>query len=760
MSEAVRLGFCTDNIAGVLTLDSTIQSVSGNTSGGGTLDLPNFTVDSDGNTVIKGTLDVNSSTILRGDVTVLGTLTSGGSGGGGSTSINLPGASTLGSLTVSRTLDVSGTATVDSLLVKTGTTLQTLTVANSASVAAISVTGESTLNSTSVTSLTASGNSSLTTLGVSGTTTLTNLVVTGSTTIPSLTLPGNISLTSLTTGSLNATGATSLNTVTANSSTFSTVTVTGASNLDTLSTISSSTGSLRVTNNSTLNGLTAGNTRLTSLDISGRADISGALTVYGAATFLNPTGITFPNNNRLLVNSSGTLLVNGAAITGGSSSFPQDISGTTLSIGTGKMTVDSTGNIRSQGNVDISGNIKIRGNEDLSGTLTVYGVASFLNPSGITFPNNNSLLVNSTGTLLVNGAAITGGGTAVFPQDISGTTLSIGTGNVKIASSGNTDISGTLTVYGRTNFLDSSGIFLSNNTLNINSSGTLLVNGVPLAGSSGTYPQDITASSLDISSGKFRVLPTGQTTIRSSLDVTGITTLNGVDISGTRFNVYEGPTRVLYYDYVSHQTNINNLTLNPTGSFQAGSDGTNSLIQIVAGSPTINLINTRAANTVCYNRTAGGTALAVNNLGSGAINSTNPLVTIGNMTTIATLPNNPLLTNDLVLSGNMFIDGNITYTGTSSGQSGTGTSYVWTDISAAIASQFSGTGATSYLDVSAGITGVAGISGTATTTLGGFTGNYVPTTATNAEIIRTLNMIISNQNRIIAALLNRKTSGP
>jgi len=466
-------------------------------------------------------------------------------------------------------------------------------------------------------------------------------------------------------------------------------------------------------------------------------DVSGNLLVRGRSTFLDASGIFFTGNNYLNVRN-GTLLVNGATISSGSSgAYPSDISGTSLNISK-TFTVDSSGNT------------------DISGTLVVHNPAIFLDPGGIYLANDRVSI--RYGVLQVNGVPVSSGGSGTYPSDISGTSLNI-SNTFKVISSGNTDISGTLTVYGRATFTDSSGIYFSNNNrLVVNSTGTLLVNGAPISGGSGSYPQDITASSLNMSSGKFIVTNTGKTSITSSLDVSGISYLNGgTDITG-RFNVYQGSTRVLYYDYGQNETIINNLAINPSGSFQAGSSGANSLIQILAGGSTVSLVNAQSANTICYPNTNNGVALAVKNTGiTGAVNSTNPLITIGDMASLN--DSAKLLTNDLVLKGNMYVEGNIQYTGTLTGQAGTG-GLGWSDISAAIASQFTGAGATGYLNVTNGVTGITGITNPVSATYGGFTGNYVPNTASTAEIIRTLNMIISNQNRIIAALLNKPTSGP
>jgi UDP-3-O-[3-hydroxymyristoyl] glucosamine N-acyltransferase len=513
-------------------------------------------------------------------------------------------------------------------------------------------------------------------------------------------------------------------------------------------------------------------------------DVSGNLLVKGRATFLDSSGIFFTGNNYLNV-QNGSLLVNGTPVQTGGSSYPLDISGVTLNI-SNAFIVDSSGNTTISGNTDISGNTTISGNTyisgntdilenttisgntDISGTLVVHSQATFLDSSGIFFRENNYLNVQN-GSLLVNGTPLQTGGSS-YPSDISGTTLNI-SNTFTVDSSGNTDISGTLVVHSPATFLDPGGIYLASDNLSV-SNGVLQLNGAPVSsGGSGSYPQDITAASLDVSSGKFHVYSTGQTHVGSSLDVSGISYLNGgADITG-RFNIFQGTTKVLYYDYSGNQTYVNNLTVNPTGSFQAGSSGANSLIQILAGGSTVSLVNAQSANTICYPNTNNGVALAVRNTGiAGAINSTNPLVTIGDMTSL----NDPLklLLNDLVLKGNMYVEGNIQYTGSLTGQAGTG-GLGWSDISAAIASELIGV---NYLDISAGISidgagantgtnaGIAGITNTVIQTYDGFTGSYLkpinPNQASTGDIINTLNMIIAKQNRIIAALLNKPNSGP
>jgi len=93
MSESTRLGFCNDNIAGVLTLNSTIQSLAGVSD---PLNGNTFSVDTDGNTIIYGTLDVSGKSQIFGGLNLYGdfflngtSIFGGGGGGGGSGGLEL-----------------------------------------------------------------------------------------------------------------------------------------------------------------------------------------------------------------------------------------------------------------------------------------------------------------------------------------------------------------------------------------------------------------------------------------------------------------------------------------------------------------------------------------------------------------------------------------------------------------------------------------------------------------------------------------------
>jgi hypothetical protein len=300
-------------------------------------------------------------------------------------------------------------------------------------------------------------------------------------------------------------------------------------------------------------------------------------------------------------------------------------------------------------------------------------------------------------------------------------------------------------------------------------SASLLINGIAITGSSfnGTVNGPLTVSGLSSLNGGINVGGTSQNP-NCNINNLGVLTTKGIiippnSVPGT-INVNSGKFAV--------NSNGTLQLLNTTGTIGLLYDGTGTKIN---DSLTLGTSTTPASLTV--NGPASTTAITVTNStfninrptinrmkcfgnGDSAVQiedksaGTAPYLTVGDITGIL----NPQ-TYATVIRGDVFVSGVLTSSGVSSSKPN------WSDISSAVAVQFSGTGSVSYLDVSAGITAGTPITGLGSTNTvranyNNFNGNYLSNNATSAEVIRSLNMVISQQNRIIAALLNRQTSGP
>ena len=221
-------------------------------------------------------------------------------------------------------------------------------------------------------------------------------------------------------------------------------------------------GTLNVTGETNLNGLTAGATTVDSLKSNGNAEVGGTLDVTGKATLkgglavtggtetdtLNVTGAATVGslkvvkdaeldgnltvkgelsaaNNKFGVNGDGNIRTTGSANIGGSTTIGGLLTVTDNANITGNATVG--GGLGVTGNATVGGGLGVTGNATVGGTLNVTNLSTLgggLTVSGQTKLNND---------LTVNGSA-----------EIDGN-LKIGSGNFTVdAANGNTVVKGSL----------------------------------------------------------------------------------------------------------------------------------------------------------------------------------------------------------------------------------------------------------------------------------------------------------------------------
>ena len=474
----------------------------------------------------------------------------------------------------------------------------------------------------------------------------------------------------------------------------------------------------------------AGATSLKILDVSGATSLK-SLVVSGITNLniLNINGIIQQNGYYFSLDAFGNLVLSGGAFssTSGISNF------NSINVNN-NCTVSSTGKTSIKGAVDISNSLIVTGATSLN-TIDVSGKTSIKGPVDI----SNSLIV--TGATNLNGLDISSR-FRVYPTgqiqslDVSSniilgrnTLTTIGTdtsasllinGIAITGSSFNGTVNGPLTVTGLST-LNSINVGGSsqNPNCNINNAGVLTIKGINI-------PPNSTPGTINVNSGKFTVNSNG--------------TLQLLNTAGTPGLIYDGLGATIY-------DSLTLGTANKPAPFTVNGPSNRTVISVT--DQIFNINRPTVTRMTCVGD--GSTAVQIE-----PTTGTSPYLTVGNITSL-NLPN--LANYATVIRGDVYISGTLTSTGVSSSNPS------WSDISAAVAVQFSGANSVSYLDVSAGITAGTAIQGLGSTNTlranyNNFNGNYLSDNATSAEIIRALNMVISQQNRIIAALLNKRTTGP
>ena len=599
--------------------------------------------------------------------------------------------------------------------------------------------------------LTVAGATSLKILDVSGATSLKSLVVSGITNLNILNINGIIQQNGyyfsldafgnlvLSGGAFSSTsGISNFNSINVNNN--CTVSSTGKTSIK---------GAVDISNSLIVTGATSLNT----IDVSGKTsikgplDISNSLIVTGATSLngvtssnltvagltnlniLNIIGIIQQNGFYFSLDTFGNLVLSGGAFrsTSGISNF------NSINVNN-NCTVSSTGKTSIKGAVDISNSLIVTGATSLN-TIDVSGKTSIKGPVDI----SNSLIV--TGATNLNGLDISSR-FRVYPTgqiqslDVSSniilgrnTLTTIGTdtsasllinGIAITGSSFNGTVNGPLTVTGLST-LNSINVGGSsqNPNCNINNAGVLTIKGINI-------PPNSTPGTINVNSGKFTVNSNG--------------TLQLLNTAGTPGLIYDGLGATIY-------DSLTLGTANKPAPFTVNGPSNRTVISVT--DQIFNINRPTVTRMTCVGD--GSTAVQIE-----PTTGTSPYLTVGNITSL-NLPN--LANYATVIRGDVYISGTLTSTGVSSSNPS------WSDISAAVAVQFSGANSVSYLDVSAGITAGTAIQGLGSTNTlranyNNFNGNYLSDNATSAEIIRALNMVISQQNRIIAALLNKRTTGP
>lgn len=183
--------------------------------------------------------------------------------------------------------------------------------------------------------------------------------------------------------------------------------------------------------------------------------------------YLKDTGTLFFGTNTIAVNSTGTLLVNGAAVSGGN---PFDQTLNTSSHVTFQSV--TAGNIYARETIEFG--------TSANPPIIEYDTAQNINRLKITNVNSGGIILDS-GANLINFS-----GKARFSQEIQATTT---TSNLTINASGITPVSGKVANLGSSNnpwenlYLSNTGtVYLGTSTISISNTGSLLVNGGPVTG--------------------------------------------------------------------------------------------------------------------------------------------------------------------------------------------------------------------------------------------------------------------------------------
>ena len=426
-----------------------------------------------------------------------------------------------------------------------------------------------------------------------------------------------------------------------------------------------------ITNNLTFNDIeiTSGNSLSTGdniVNVSGNATIEGTLTTGNQAVSI--AGDATGGGN--LTCGSGTLDVNGDFnITGNTtfSSATSNIGGNFTATGaaltnTGAIIFDGMGTINANGKN--LGDIQIDTNRSLSdaltcGNLTINNLATLT--TGANDLTCNNLLLNGTGTLLASGQGA-GNSITINGSATGSGILTCGTGAITIngdldihtftASSGNTTLTGNLTVGGT---FDANG-------------GTFIFDGNTTLGSNGLVFNEI-----QINNGDFLVIGNNSITVNGDATINGIfdssgqiaggntTTINGV-VSGT--GTLTGGSQAITIGSI---TSLGTLTggagaidINGNATittFNEGAGNTN-----LGGDFAVTNFTDNATGTLIFD--GAGTTIDANgqNLGNIEITTDRTLsdaLTCGNLTiTAGTLT---IANNDLTVNGNLYCNGTLDF---------------------------------------------------------------------------------------------------
>lgn len=544
-----------------------------------------------------------------------------------------------GATTLSNTFSVTGSSTLANTLGVTGST----TLANT-----LAVTGAVTLaNTLSVTNTASFSN----TLGVIGATTLANtLAVTGATT-----LANTLGVTGATTlaNTLSVTGAVTLantlgvtGTVTAN-----VISITGAA---TLANTVGITGAATLANTLAVTGaVTLANT----LAVTGTVTLANTVGITGAVTLANTVGITGA------LTSSNTITITGLATFNGGTSITGSTSLTSLNVGSGAFTANSTQvKISSTTSLDANGSIGTAGQVLTSNGSTVYwntittlgagngltsnathysvfansGIVS--NATGTFVLANNGIIANSSGVFVNAGTGLLANSSGLY---VNASAITVGT----IPSATLADSGVSAGVYGNTSAypivtIDAKGRVTS-------ASYQTVAVPVTTAGSN-TNIQFNDSGSLGGSAGFTFDKTTNNVSVANTLTV-GTATINSTTFSGSANN-----TTYLNGQLASYYTNATNLdtgtlsaTRLPSSGATAGTYGTGSLIPVVTVDATgrVTSISTTASTPGAAQPGGANTNIQFNDSGSlGGIaglsfNKTSNTLSVGATTLNSTMWN-------------------------------------------------------------------------------------------------------------------------
>jgi glucan-binding YG repeat protein len=259
--------------------------------------------------------------------------------------------------------------------------------------------------------------------------------------------------------------------------------------------------------------------------------------------------------------------------------------------------------------------------------------------------------------------------------------------------------------------------------------GTLVVIGDPLDGASiirGDGSIQLNTVYLSSENGIFSAngIPVvGSRSFTTDLSASGISNFNG------RVNLLSSGNTSVSYNPTSKTLSVSDtLTINNGGSFTATAGSSS----INVGSSAVKLTNATATNLICSDgatgNTPGGVALAV----TQGPKAYKPIMTVGNMSGVT-----PTNTPSFAMNGNMYVNGSIVCTGNLS----TGKT-----IGPALA-----TASVDTIDISNPPFGFSAITNRVVSSVPN-TPYRLSNTATLADVINAVNILITNQNNLIAAL--------
>jgi hypothetical protein len=468
------------------------------------------------------------------------------------------------------------------------------------------------------------------TLGVTGATTLSSTLSAGASTLSSATITNNATVG----GTLTATGATTL-----------------SSTLDI-------TGNTTVGGTTTLNGNTSVSGTKTFTVGTGATSLGGTLGVTGAATLSSTLGVT------------GDVAVNTDKFKIAASSGNTEIAGT-LGV-TGATTLSST--------LDITGNTTVGGTTTLNGNTSVSGANTFtvgtgatalggtLAVTGATTLNGNTSVSGSNTLTVGTGATTLGGTLGVTGATSLGATLGV-TGDVAVnsdkfkitATSGNTEIAGTLKIAGGS---PSAGKVLTSDATGLGTwtaiPSTNLASAVTgiLSGANGGTGVDNSGKTITLG-GNLNTLGAHNTTITTTADsnVTLPTTGTLATLAGTETltnKTLTSPTMTTPTLGVASATSINGLTPTALATGFTIAGGTTSKTLTVSGDATVSGTNTGDQTTITGNAgtaTKLATARKINTVDFDG--STDITVTAAAETLTGTTLNSTVTTSSLTSVGTL-----------------------------------------------------------------------------------------------------------